>query len=641
MYQTPCTYILRIISLGVLSVLSFNSVSAQTAAKDTLQLPAVVISANRFDLSDADRAIIVREIRTSDLMPRAGNSLGSAMTLQHTAAVRSYGPGAQTLSLLGFSGAQVQVMWNGQALNHAMLGLVDFSIIPASLFGSVRVNTSQVSAETGGNAIGGMIELMANSESGSNQELSLALGAFGARSIDAGFQIDRNRVRIRLSGMHHTGKNNYPYTDIMQSPPQREKRTNAEREINGILGDLQVRATSSVHKTAVWLNTSDAGIPGSIVASTSRARQFDQTMRINHRSDFLLPIGFTAGAGFYGGLHQLDYRDGAIGLQSLSRSYTAGGGVDVRRRANEFQWRTGVGMSWSHINSSEYSAPDRTHGYVQVNGAWHDNRRMFLFPSVRLDGYSDFGSAWSASLGGTYWFIPNRMRMMSSISSNFSPPTFNDLYWPGLGNPDLVAERSYRIDIGTEVGFERSRLTAYVFNNQIHNGIQWLPDDRGRFRPENILALRSRGVSLQGTSEWLHLDRHKFWITAGGTLTRVIYLKPRFAGDPGVGNQLRYQPLLRATMQVRYTWADFLVRYDLEYTGKRYLSESNLSELPHYAKSDVGLGYQLRGSHTIANISITIDNLFNTSYSHIQWYPMPGRHLNFVFSIRHNESKTN
>lgn len=626
--------LLRLWATGAVLLLLHLPAQAQSVSSDTLRLPEILVSANRFDLADVNRANLVRELPVSELLPRAGSTLAHAFSRNHTSVVRSYGAGAQTLSLLGFSGSQVQVKWNGLPMNHAMLGLVDFSIIPAALFGTIRVNSSQVSAESGGHAIGGMVDILPDQQSGSYQQIGLAAGAFGSRSGDLSLQHDTGTQRLRIAATRHFSRNNYAYQDLSRAPVETVKRENAHRELNGIIANLQVTQKSAVHRTAVWFNTTDAGIPGSILAASSRAKQFDRTLRAYQRSDFKVGSSVAVGGSLFAGLHQLDYHDPSISLSSLSTSYTAGITADIRRQSSSYQLRSSGGLSWVGVTTSEYAAPQRWHGYTQWNVVWSPSARIFVYPSVRADSYSDFGNAGSGSIGATLWLQPEHVRLFGTISSNFSPPTFNDLYWPDLGNASLQPERSQRFDFGTEVIYASLRQSLYVFNNEISNGIQWLPDAGGRFRPENILKLRSRGASVHTSAEWRGPHEQRMGLEAGGTFTSATYLSQRFNGDPGVGNQLRYQPFWRAVASARYSIRAFQLMADVEYTGKRFTTESNRTSLPAYSRTDVALAWSFDFQELTAELTFTVDNVFNTDYSQIQWYPMPKRHIHAGFRLQ-------
>src|SRR5699024_6930243 len=65
------------------------------------------------------------------------------------------------------------------------------------------------------------------------------------------------------------------------------------------------------------------------------------------------------------------------------------------------------------------------------------NQRLKLYPALRFDSFNDFGNVLSPSLGVNFGLIRGKLYLRSQLSRNFNPPTFNDLYWPRSGDPDL------------------------------------------------------------------------------------------------------------------------------------------------------------------------------------------------------------
>src|SRR5699024_7394852 len=126
------------------------------------------------------------------------------------------------------------------------------------------------------------------------------------------------------------------------------------------------------------------------------------------------------------------------------------------------------------------------------------NQRLRLYPALRLDAYSDFGTVLSPSLGVNYELLADRLFVRGQLSRDFNPPTFNALYWGQGGNPHLKAEYSRGAEAVLTIkphlwlGFENIILTAYY--NDIVHGIPCHLNACGVFILSNISHMLGRGV---------------------------------------------------------------------------------------------------------------------------------------------------
>ena len=94
----------------------------------------------------------------------------------------------------------------------------------------------------------------------------------------------------------------------------------------------------------------------------------------------------------------------------------------------------------------------------------------------RVDGNSQFGKevspAWSVAIPITK--ISTTLR--GSYSEGFRAPSFNELFFPGFGNPNLKPEISSEYDGGFTTNFgERASITATYFSRRVKNLIVTVP----------------------------------------------------------------------------------------------------------------------------------------------------------------------
>ena len=114
-------------------------------------------------------------------------------------------------------------------------------------------------------------------------------------------------------------------------------------------------------------------------------------------------------------------------------------------------------------NRKEYA------GYVQQQGRFFDGH-LLVTGGFRVDGNSQFGKevspAWSVALP----FDEYGVTLRGSYAEGFQAPTFDELYFPGFGNPNLKAMTSSEYDGGIEKRFgEFASITTTYFSRRIHN----------------------------------------------------------------------------------------------------------------------------------------------------------------------------
>ncbi len=162
--------------------------------------------------------------------------------------------------------------------------------------------------------------------------------------------------------------------------------------------------------------------------------------------------------------------------------------------------RLGVEGLWQQLDTDAAYADDArrvaslTAGYTAAIGA-HD-----LQFNVRHDEYSDFGGAATGLLGYGYR-MTQAVRVSATVSNAFRAPTFNELYGPYGGNPDLNPERARSAEAGLTYSGAHgvARVTAFVTRTRDLINSVFVPPSS--FVPTNVGEAENRGVeaSWRGT----------------------------------------------------------------------------------------------------------------------------------------------
>jgi vitamin B12 transporter len=137
-------------------------------------------------------------------------------------------------------------------------------------------------------------------------------------------------------------------------------------------------------------------------------------------------------------------------------------------------------------------------GYLEQEGSFLDGH-VLVTGGFRVDGNSEFGKevspAWSVAIPITK--ISTTLR--GSYTEGFRAPSFDELFFPGFGNPNLKPEISSEWDGGFTTNFgERASLTATYFSRRVKNLIVTVPCKVGPTCPFGSEAGNASRVDVQG-----------------------------------------------------------------------------------------------------------------------------------------------
>lgn len=586
------------------------SVIAQ--ARDTLLLPEVHITDVRLGRPDSMMSYRITRIPIQHTL--AGLTLGDVISRQG-AGIRGYGPGVlQTVAFRGFAASQTQVLWNGWALNHGMVGVTDLSLYPAFLMSDVIIHKGGGSSDYGNAAIGGVIEL--NQAASGQTDLHSGIGSGQSITLGAKTSSHRNGWDVAAGVFHRRAENDYLYEDVFRFPITERKRENAANELISMMLSFRKEERDRIQRFATWMTEADSDIPGPISAGTSRATQKDRILR----QTFGLSQRF--GRSWLGtdatmSVQQLDYLDPDKNEASQS---------DILMGGLRLYWiipglRVQAEGRGTTVTFTEYDPPNRYETSLSATVVGGN-----ATGSARIDHDTFFGAFWSGSLG--YRMNPIR----ANVARSFGVPTFNDLYWPVLGNPDLKPETANKAEIGLFGTLFSVDVNIPLFMARITDGIQWIPQTDGRVRPMNLRDVTTFGAEPS-------LRHRRTWNGVGvdsrieASYIRARYTKSRFSGDRSVNKRVAYVPEWQSVAEMNLTWNGWSFMPSYRFTGERFTTEDERFPMPAFGLWEFSAAY----TKTLQGITTTMlyrmDNAMDVDYSLIRWYPMPGRQHTFTLHI--------
>lgn len=244
---------------------------------------------------------------------------------------------------------------------------------------------------------------------------------------------------------------------------------------------------------------------------------------------------------------------------------------------------------------------------------WAPVESLTLTSGARHDRHSRFGSETTYRLAASW--VPGASsrpeaggRLHASYGTGFKAPTFNELFFPGAGNPDLDAETSAGFDVGWEQswGEGASSFEVVYFETRYENLIDF---DLSTFTFANLLDARTSGVEAS-----LRLRPADFLeLTAGYTYTDS---ENRATGSP-LPRRPRHRGSLQAGFDPGGRWSALALL-----ALNRDRVDSDGLPMDDYERLDLTVDYE---ALRFLDLYLRAENLLDAEYEVINGYTTPGR----------------
>lgn len=613
-------------------------------------------------------------------------SMADILTFNSSVFVKSYGRATlSTVAFRGTSPSHTQVTWNGMRINNPMLGMTDFSTIPAYFIDNASLlhGTSSVN-ETGG-GLGGLVRLATTPDVGEgiNAQYVQGIGSFSTFDEFGRFTYGDDHWSVSTRVVYSSSPNDYKYVN-------HDKKVNIYDDDHNIIGQYHPteRNRSGAYKDFHALQE--------IYYNTNKGDRFGLNAWFI-KSNRELPMLTTD----YGDERDFENRQrentfrGVLSWDHNRSSWKAGAkagyihtwmAYDYRREITEGNW-TEMTRSRSKVNTvfgqleGEYTPARRWYFTANLSAHQHfvrsEDKNIILqdgdkaivgYDKGRIELSGAFSAKWQPvdpiglsvvlreEMFGDRWapLIPaffidglisrkGNVMVKASVSKNHKFPTLNDLYFLPGGNPDLRSENGWSYDAGAsfDTGWTRPFPVSVGgsvtwFDSYIDDWIMWLPTTKGFFSPRNVKKVHAYGI--EGKLN-LAMEPFKGWVV---DLNGSYSWTPSVNGgekmspaDQSVGKQLPYVPKHSASLTGRLTWRSWGFLYKWAYYSERFTMSSNdytlTGHLPRYFMSNISLEKGLSFKPVDLQLKFAVNNLFNEDYLSVLSRPMPG--INFEFFI--------
>ncbi len=631
----------------------FNFANAQLS-RDTLYVKDVEIRSQRIIPAMQK----VQAIDSTVMATFSHQDLTQLLDYTTTLSLKNYGVGAAALlSFRGTNTSQTKVLWNGLPINSPMLGMTDFSTLPAGAVNDISLSFGGSSATNGSGAIGGVISLDVKPlfVNHLNIELSQQFGSFHRTSTGLAVTAANSKWYSKSFFNIARAKNDFAYINRTEYGKPGQIMQDAAGSQHGLGHSMFYQAKQSTRLSFhTWYQSSDKNIAPPMYNRNIVSCQQDWTWRnqflvkhqINNRFNFESSIGYI--------LQSIRFENRVRSGLTIFTLFDTKSYFDLMTHKSQVHFQSSPQSKWTvgYEYMFEGARVEDYKGYKSRN-------RISLFSSlsqqvlsstfVNLSARKEFSSfknnPYALSLQVAQELIKEkRLTVHALLSRNYNLPTLNDLFWVPGGNPDLSAEYGWHKELGLNSSLKIKALhlssSFNLYHAIINDWILWQPSTiaNGIWSPQNLRKVQTQGIEL---SESITLAFSKLKASVKGmyAYTEATNKAGLFANDQSVGKQLVYVPFETLKLSGHLWYRDVAFYYLINRVGFRYTAADNIDFLPAYTIHQIGFntGYTIRKYKL--GLGLSIDNLFDTSYESIPYNPLPGRAFYLTLKLNFNTRK--
>lgn len=524
-------------------------------------------------------------------------------------------------SFRGTTASQTAVLWNGININSQTTGQTDFNTINIRGYNKIEVKPGGSSVADGSGAIGGTINLVNQLEydAGFNNELFFNYGEFNTHGLDYRTSYSSKKISLMLGLARNGSDNNYPY-------PETERINSNGHYQNTNISFAASSKLDSKNTLQVFANVYKGRRNFSVPtpnALKTKYTDFNTRSLIEWDRVFgkfvsnLKVAGTTEEYRYFGNIASDFYTTATV--NSLIAKY----GLDYAF-SNNMLFSLGANYTRNDGQGSDIQAETRNLAAAIVSFKHKISKSILYEISLRQEATEAYGSPLLYSAGMSVQ-LTDFYQLKLNTSKNYRIPTYNDLYWQGLGNPNLKPEESYQGEISNNIQIKNASFSVTAYYNSVKNLLRWVPGSDGIFRPEN-----TNQVQIYGLESILNLEKkinsHLFSLSATYAYT--------ISENEETRKQLIYVPFHKFTASVGYGFKNFSAYYQYLHNGEVFTTTDNATEhiLNSYMVANLGAEYAL-GKQKKYTLGVQVLNLWDEAYESVQNRPMPGRNFNFYINL--------
>ncbi|MFL9994985.1 TonB-dependent receptor [Paraburkholderia sediminicola] len=601
----------------------------QAPAESTL--PNILVTGDTQHLPQSfDQRFATTQVLTRadlDRLSPADPSITQALaTLPGVTVSQTGGPGsAASVSIRGSSASQVAAFIDGIRVGSATTGIAEWADLPTSAFDRVEVISGPAAASFGADAMGGVVQLFTNHAANQPNKTTVSVDGGSNKTFDTQIRtsgsIPSTGPLSALSGLTYSlGLHDYNTAGIDATQPygyghEDGRNPYHAQDVDARLGYAHDNWSLS---TFALYHRSDLS--------------YDNAGGNDRQADYQL----TTGVAFHLDITPSTQFDQSVGYATDRQFIYSNDPTIPTDEFNSTRFSTSTSLTHQERGLTLFNLP--LSGETKL--AYDFSRQLAFLPVDIPQGLparndSSVSLHQSATLGALTVFLAGRHEIVQGQTVNtgnvavayaitpvytarlsygnaFRLPTFNDLYYPGYANPNLLPERSDTIEAALDASTSFGTFTAAVYDTRVHDLISY---NSATFLPVNIGRAHIQGIDLS----------YKGTIGKSTPVSLAIgILNPQDVTDQ---TWLNRRPRQTVSLSIDHTWDEFHLHalstgVSLLYGGSTFDDQANTIYLPSYTTVALRAAYKVNSHLTV---SANLSNLSNRQYATAYGYNTLGR----------------
>ncbi|WP_321346669.1 TonB-dependent vitamin B12 receptor [Halopseudomonas oceani] len=581
------------LALGLIGLSSLSFASTVDLGRDVVTATRTSHASNIAATTVFERTDIERlQVNTAEELLRRATGVNL---------INNGGPGKSTsLQIRGSSDKHVLVMIDGVRVGSATSGVAALQNLPVEQIERIEIVRGPRSSLYGSEALGGVVQIFTRKGGdGLTPYFSTTVGSRQHRAGTAGVSggDDNAWFNLGISSLD---------TEGYDARPSREKDHDGYRELsaslsggyrfaNGLLLDANLLQVESHND---YDSGNKANADSVLRAYGARARFapssfWDVTLQVGRSED-----------------KNENYKGSSFDTRYDTRRDSASWQNDLALSANQLLT---VGYDWQQdsISSSvDYPEDSRYNHGLFAQYLLQAGRHEWQL-GLRHDDNEAYSEHTTGSVGYGY-ALTDSISLTTSYGTAFRAPTFNELYYPGYGNPAIEAETSRNLEVGLRGQHRWGSWSANAFRNDIDDMIASVRVG-GVSMAENVDKARITGLELEVLTQQLG------WSWQANLTLQDPENRSSSADDDLL---LRRVPEQIFNLDVDRRFGRIGLGASVHAEGRRWNNATNTSDLHGYNTVELRAEYWLSDAW---RVQARVSNLFDNEYETAATYTQPGR----------------
>ncbi|RHW75871.1 TonB-dependent receptor domain-containing protein [Colwellia sp. RSH04] len=576
---------------------------AETEAHVEADLEQIIVTANRSQQEQFLALSATQVIGQNEIKAIQPQNITELLNTVAGVTVTNLGGAGQSSSVFmrGTNGNHTLVLVDGVRVGSATLGTTSFASMSVALIDRIEIVKGPRGALWGSDAIGGVIQIFTKKLQSGEGFISAGFGSHGYWKTEAaaGFGNEKHSLTIAGALEESDGFNASDFSG-------QEDKDGYERQSFSINGRSELTEEYSLNLVSRYEQGGSQYDNQYGGADENEHENYSVKLGGVYETQQLFIDTSLSTSQDQGGTFAGNISPKVVNEITTKRDQLA---LLAQYSLNE-KTSVSAGFDWFKErvsnSGSEYDKDSRQTKAFFVQGR-HQVESFLLEAAVRSDNIDGLDNEVTYNLSAGYQLNDDWLISLSQ-STGFKAPTFNDLYWPGSGNPDLAPEEVESTELLIRNHFDLGSVEVSIYDSEIKNLIAWAPNKEGNWFPANVDSATAQGIDLTAILET-------------GDFSHQLAAAYVETEDESTGKQLLRRPKVSATYTLAYQVDALTANAILDYRGKSEDNKYSTVTLNSVLLTNLTLSYEFTNKLSVIG---KINNLFDKEYTVAEHYLTDG-----------------